>query len=259
MILDGKVAIITGSASGVGRASAIRFAEEGASVVCADIDAEAVKETARLVESSGGAALPLQVDVSQDADVAGAVASAVDRFGRLDIMFNNVGIPTPRFGMTLADHSVEDFDRLMAVNVRGPFLGCKYAIAQFKEQGDGGVILNTGSVAGLVGWGGGVYGASKGAVHQLTRAIAIECAPDNIRANAICPGAMPLTGFAAAGGMVVPPELLPQVVEQAAASHPLGRPIDAEDCAEAAVFLCSHLARNITGILVPIDAGHTAR
>ena len=109
------------------------------------------------------------------------------QFGRLDIMFNNVGIPTPRLGMTFEDHTLEDFDRLIAVNVRGVFLGCKHAVLRFKEQGDGGVILNTGSVAGLVGWGGTVYGATKGAVHQLTKAVAIECAPFGIRVNAICP------------------------------------------------------------------------
>ena len=97
--------------------------------------------------------------------------------------------------MTFEDHTVEDFERLFAVNVRGVFLGCKHAVMQFKEQGGGGVIVNTGSVAGLVGWGGTVYGATKGAVHQLTRAVAVECAPFGIRVNAICPAAMPFTGL----------------------------------------------------------------
>ena len=121
-------------------------------------------------------------------DVASAVASAVGHFGRLDIMFNNVGIPTPRLGMAFEDHTVEDFERLSAVNFRGVFLGCKHAVIQFKKQGDGGVILNTGSVAGLVGWGGTVYGATKGAVNQLTRALAIEVAPFGHQGERHLPG-----------------------------------------------------------------------
>jgi len=104
-----------------------------------------------------------------------------------------------------------------------------------------------------------VYGATKGAVHQLTRAIAVECAPQNIRANAICPAAMPYTGFMAAGGMDLPPDALDKVAEVAGAGHPLGRPITAEDCAAAAVYLCSDAAANITGVLLPVDGGYVAK
>ena len=170
------------------------------------------------------------------------VATAVDRFGRLDIMFNNVGIPTPRLGMAFEDHTVEDLDRLTAVNFRGVFLGCKYAVIQFKKQGGGGVILNTGSVAGLVGWGGTVYGATKGAVHQLTKAVAVEAAPFGIRVNAICPAGMPYTNFMAAGGMDTSSVDIEQIAQHTGSMHPLGRPITAEDCAEAAVYLCSDRA-----------------
>jgi NAD(P)-dependent dehydrogenase (short-subunit alcohol dehydrogenase family) len=258
-MLQGKRAIITGAGSGVGRASALRFAEEGASVVCADLNLEGAKETVRLIEAAGGIAVATATDVAQEEDVVAAVATAVEQLGRLDIMFNNVGIPTPRFGMTFEEHTLEDFERLTAVNFRGVFLGCRQAVIRFKEQGDGGVILNTGSVAGLVGWGGTVYGATKGAVHQLTRAIAIECAPHGIRANAICPAAMPYTGFMAAGGLDVSPDALDQIAAQTGAGHPLGRPITAEDCAETAVFLCSDRAANITGVLVPVDGGYVAR
>ena len=123
------------------------------------------------------------------------------------------------------------------MNFRGVFLGCKHAVIQFKEQGDGGVILNTGSVAGLVGWGGTVYGATKGAVHQLTRAVAVEGAPFGIRANAICPAGMPYTSFMAAGGMARLGCDLEAVAAHTGSMHPLGRPITAEDCAEAAVYL----------------------
>jgi hypothetical protein len=159
--------------------------------------------------------------------------------------------------MSFEEHTAEDFQNLMSVNFGGTFYGCKHAVIQFKRQGDGGVICNTGSVAGLVGWGGALYGSAKGAIHQLTRAVAVECAPHNIRANAVCPAAMPLTGFLPAGGMS--PAVLEQRMAGLAAMHPLGRYITAEDCAEAALFLCCDLARNVTGVLLPVDGGYVAR
>jgi NAD(P)-dependent dehydrogenase (short-subunit alcohol dehydrogenase family) len=259
MLLKDKVAVITGAGSGVGRASALRFAEEGAAVVCADIDLDRAKETVAQIEAAGGKAVAERCDVAENADVAAVIESAVGHFGRLDIVFNNVGIPTPRLGMIFEEHSVEDFERLASVNFRGVFLGCKHAVVRFKEQGDGGVILNTGSVAGLVGWGGTVYGATKGAVHQLTRAVAVEVAPFGIRVNAICPAGMPYTGFMAAGGMEVSGADLDAVAAHTGSMHPLGRPITAEDCADAAVYLCSDRASNVTGILMPIDGGYVAR
>jgi NAD(P)-dependent dehydrogenase (short-subunit alcohol dehydrogenase family) len=259
VLLEHKTAIITGSGSGVGRASALRFAQEGARVVCADLNLEGAKETVRQIEAAGGTAVPIGTDVSKEDDVVAMVAATVEQFGRLDIIFNNVGIPTPRLGMSFEEHTVDDYLKLTAVNFGGVFLGCKHVVIRFKEQGAGGVILNTGSVAGLVGWGGAVYGATKGAVHQLTKAIAVECAPQGIRANAICPAAMPYTGFMAAGGMQVAADALDQVAQAAGAGHPLGKPITADDCAEAAVFLCSDRAANITGILMPVDGGYVAR
>jgi NAD(P)-dependent dehydrogenase (short-subunit alcohol dehydrogenase family) len=259
VLLDGKSAVVTGAGSGVGLASALRFAEEGARVVCADIKADSAKEAVRRIEDAGGTAVAEECDVSVESDVSALIATAVAQFGRLDVLFNNVGIPTPRLGALLEDHTLEDFERLTAVNFRGVFFGCKHAVLQFKSQGSGGVILNTGSVAGLVGWGGSVYGATKGAVHQLTRAVAIEGAPFGIRANAICPGGMPYTGFMAAGGLSVPPSELEKIAQQTGASHPLGRPILAEDCAEAAVYLVSDRAANVTGVLLPVDGGYVAR
>lgn len=259
MLLEGKNAIVTGAGSGVGRASSLRFAEEGANVVCADLDAESAKETARLVEEAGGTAVPVAVDVAKEDEVAAAIATVVRSFGRLDVVFNNVGIPTPRLGMGFEDHTTADFERLFAVNVGGVFYGCKHAVIRFKEQGTGGAIVNTGSVAGLVGWGGTLYGASKGAVHQLTKAVAIEAAPAGIRVNAICPAGMPYTGFMAAGGLSLPADAMDEVAASVGASHPLGRPITAEDCAAAAAFLASDRAGNITGVLLPVDGGYVAR
>ena len=149
MLLEGKNAIITGSGSGVGRASALRFAEEGAKVVCADIDVDGAKETVRQVEAAGGVAVPFGVDVAEGGrGRCGDRVGRVEHFGRLDIVFNNVGIPTPRLGMALEDHTADDFERLFAVNVGGVFYGCKHAVLRFKEQGDGGVILNTGRSPG---------------------------------------------------------------------------------------------------------------
>jgi NAD(P)-dependent dehydrogenase (short-subunit alcohol dehydrogenase family) len=264
MLLDGKSAVVTGAGSGVGRASALRFAQEGARVVCADINFERASETAGLIGKADGTAIAFQADVSAEDDVIAMLEAAAGHYGRLDIVFNNVGIPTPRLGSKLEDHTVEDFDRLVAVNLRGVFLGCKHAVIRFKEQGrdskgGGGVILNTGSVAGLVGWGGTVYGATKGGVHQLTRAVAIEAAPHGIRVNAICPAGMPFTGFMAAGGM--PGVIQPgdEAARRVGESHPLGRPITAEDCAEAAVYLVSDRAANVTGVLLPVDGGYVAR
>lgn len=257
--LAGKSAIITGAGSGVGQASALRFAAEGARVVCADIDAGSAKNTAAQIEAAGGTATAVGVDVSEEQQVRDMVDVAVDRHGRLDIIFNNVGIPTPRLGAQLEDHTLDDFNRLVAVNLGGVFLGSKYAVLRFKEQGDGGVILNTGSVAGLVAWGGSVYGATKGGVLQLTRAVAIEGAPFGIRANAICPAAMPLTGFMTAGGLDVDEAQRAVIAEKVGAQHPLGRAITAEDCAEAALYLVSDAARNITGVALPVDGGYVAR
>ncbi len=258
MLLEGKSAVVMGAGSGVGRASALRFAEEGAKVVVADVDLESAKETVRLIEAAGGTAIADQCDVSQDADVAATIAAAVSNFGRLDIVFNNVGVPTPGGARTFEDHTVDDFDRLFAINARGVFLGCKHAVIQFKAQGDGGVILNTGSVAGLVSWGGGVYGATKGAVHQLTRAVAIEGAPFDIRCNAICPAGMPYTKFISIPGVETDADR-EAIAQQVGSMHPLGRPITAEDCAEAAVYLVSDNAKNITGVLLPVDGGYVAR
>jgi NAD(P)-dependent dehydrogenase (short-subunit alcohol dehydrogenase family) len=258
-VVEGKVTVITGAGSGVGRASALAFGAAGAPVVCADVNLGWAEETARLVGEAGGTARAQLCDVTKEADVVAAIEGAVEAFGRLDVMFNNAGVATPRPGMGLLDHSFDDWERLMAINLRGVFFGMKHAVAQFRTQGGGGAIVNTGSVAGMVGWGGTVYGASKGGVNQLTKGVAIECAPEDIRVNAICPAGMPFTNFMvpdAAEGSTGVDRAIGDAVGQ---MHPLGRPITAEDCAAAALFLASDAARNITGVLLPVDGGYVAR
>jgi NAD(P)-dependent dehydrogenase (short-subunit alcohol dehydrogenase family) len=258
-VLGGKSVVITGAGSGVGRASALRFARAGARVVCADLHGDWAEETVRQVEAAGGVAVAQLCDVTREGDVVATIERAVTEFGRLDVMFNNAGVATRGGYMVIDDHTTEEFDRLIGVNFYGVFLGCKHAVAEFKRQGDGGAIVNTGSAAGVVGWGAAVYGAAKGAVHQLTRVIAIECAPFGIRANAICPGAMPYTNYMvpdATQGSVGAGEERAALV---AAYHPLGRPITAEDCAEAALFLASDAAHNVTGVLLPVDGGYLAK
>jgi NAD(P)-dependent dehydrogenase (short-subunit alcohol dehydrogenase family) len=259
MQLKDKVVIITGAGSGVGRASALLFAAEGARVVCADLQAAWADDTVALVAAAGGTATAVRCDVSNEEDVTAMVEAAVASFGRLDVVFNNAGISTPRPGMLLEDHTMADFERLIGVNLRSVFLGCRAAVIQFKKQGDGGVIVNTASAAGMVGWGGSVYGTTKGGVIQLTRAVAIECASHNIRCNAICPAAMPFTNFMAPDATTGSVGVSADLAQQLGAVHPLGRPITAEDCAAAALFLASDAARNITGILLPVDGGYTAR
>jgi NAD(P)-dependent dehydrogenase (short-subunit alcohol dehydrogenase family) len=258
MLLDGKSVVITGSGSGVGRAAALVFAREGAKVVCADVREDWIDETVKLVADQGGSAVAQVCNVTSEDEVKAAIARAADEFGRLDVMYNNVGVSTPRPGLKFEDHSNEDWDRLMDINVRGTFFGMKYAVLRFKEQGGGGAIVNTGSVAGLVGWGGTIYGASKAGMMHLTKAVAIECAADNIRVNAVCPAAMPGTNFSVPDA-AVGSQGMGEMSSAVGQIHPLGRPIEAEDIAEAAAFLASDRAKNITGVFLPVDGGYVAR
>jgi len=259
MKLAGKSVVITGAGSGVGRASALLFAAEGANVVVADVQDDWAAQTARLVTDHGGTAVAVHCDVTAESDVEGAVAAAVSRFGRLDIMFNNAGVTGMKPGQRFEDHTIADFERLTNINFKGVFLGCKHAVKQFKAQGSGGVIVNTGSIAGMVGFGSVVYGSTKGAVNQITKGVAVECAPFDIRCNAICPGTMPLTNFIMADPtkpFATPPE---DYIKFAATFQPNGRIITAEDCATAALFLACDDSRNITGVLLPVDGGYTAK
>ncbi len=250
-LLHDKVAIITGAGSGVGRAAALLFAEHGAKVVAADIDHEAVEAVAGEVVKAGGSAIAVECNVTDMAAVDAMVRAAVDAYGRLDVMYNNAGITTQP-GQTFMDATDADMQKLTAVNLGGVLHGCQSAIRQFEAQGGGGAIVITASVAGLIGFGGVLYGSSKGAVTSLTRGLALEVAPRGIRVNSVCPAAMP-TNFG--GGVLKASEAARQ---HTAGYHPLGRVIAPEECASAALFLASDLASNITGVNLPVDGGLSA-
>lgn len=245
--LEGKVAIVTGAGSGIGRASALRFAAEGARVVCADISG-AEQVTAQDI---GTSAIGINVDVSKAADIQAMVERAVTMYGRLDVLFNNAGIEGPQ--AATADYDEAEFDRVIAVNLKSVFLGMKYAIPAMLKSG-GGSIINTASVAGLVGFPNIVaYCASKGAVVQMSKTAALEYATQNIRVNAICPGVIwtPMVQRFTGGS--------DEARQQFAQTEPVGRMGTPEEVAAMALFLASDDASFVTGAALPVDGGFVAR
>jgi NAD(P)-dependent dehydrogenase (short-subunit alcohol dehydrogenase family) len=256
-LLKGKSVVITGAGSGVGRAASQLFAHHGARLVCADINAEWLEETVGDVRRVGGEARAMRCDVSRKSELEAAVDAAVQSYGRLDVIYNNAGIASPanREGQLakLDENTEEQIELLIAVNMRGVMYGCQAAIVRFRVQGGGGVIVNTASAAGLMGWGGVLYGSTKGAVVNLTRALAMEVAGEGIRVNSVCPGAMATHFGPGARGA-----WSDAVLEKMAKAQPLGRIVDPTDAANAALFLASDMARSITGVNLPVDAGMSA-
>ena len=247
--LDGKVAIITGAGSGIGRASAEMFAAEGAKVVCADMSGQQ-DETAAAI---GDAAIGVHVDVSNTDDVQRMVAAAVERFGRLDVLFNNAGFGGSKRA-PLHEVPEEIFDLQIAVHLKGVFLGMKYAVpAMLDTIATHGVtcsIISTASAAGLVGWKDLTpYSAAKGGVVLLTKAAALDYATSGIRVNAVCPG-MTWTGMSGKHTGSTPASTPPQPMAR------WGRP---EELAAAALFLASDESSFITGVALPVDGGYVAR
>ncbi len=256
--LDGKVAIVTGGAAGIGRATALLFAQEGAKVMVADVDEEKGREVTTEIGRTGGTAIFVKVDVSQPSQVEAMVREAVETYGRLDVLFNNAGIEGAM--APTADYPLEEWDRVIATNLKGVFLGMKYGIPAMLKSG-GGTIINTASTAGLVGWANmPAYTASKGGVLQLTKTAALEYAQQGIRVNAICPGGImtPLVERiqAAMGMSSVPPEQQEQFV---AAVHPVGRMGQPEEVARLALFLASDDSSFCTGAPFVVDGGQVAQ
>lgn len=241
--LEGKVAVVTGAGSGMGRAMVRRFVDEGARVIAADVSG-AQEETAA---GAGPDCVPCQADVSSSADVQRMIGLAVERFGRLDILCNNAGIQGP-LALT-ADYDEDEWDRVIAVNLKGVFLGMKYAIPRMLETVGKGSIVNTSSMASIVAFPTlPAYSASKGGVSILTRLTAAEYAAQGIRVNAIAPGAID-TGMTRG---------MPQEYLQAAVNGTLmGRIGTPEEIANLALFLASDEASFITGTETPVDGGYT--
>lgn len=249
--LDGKVALITGAGSGIGRASALAFAREGAKVAVADIVVEGGEETVRMVKEAGGEAFFIKVDVSNAADVEAMVNAVVDTYGRIDCAYNNAGIEG-RLAST--DEYPEDvFDKVIDINLTGVWLCMKYELPHMLKQG-GGAIVNTASGAGLIGVAGmSAYVASKHGVIGLTKTAALEYAKSGIRVNAVCPGLIqtPMVERITAEQ--------PQLGEALVAAEPVGRTGKPEEIAESVVWLSSDAASFVTGHAMSVDGGFVAQ
>ena len=248
--LDGKVAIVTGGASGIGRATCLLFADEGARVVVADWNGEGARAAADEINARGGAATGLRVDVSSADEVQEMVASAVRTYGQLDVLFNNAGVEGEM--APTGDCTLDNWHRVIETNLSGAFYGMKFAITEMAKAG-GGVIVNNASVAGLVGFATlPAYCASKGGIIQLTRTAALEYAKQGIRVNVICPGVIwtPMVERVTGGTS--------EARAQFEALEPVGRFGTPEEIAKAALFLASDDSTFCTGAPFIIDGGFVA-
>src|SRR5712692_4252615 len=251
--LNGRVALVTGAACGIGRSSALAFAEDGARVVVADILADQGRETVDLIESAGGEAIYVPADVSRRSDVERLVRTAIDTFGRLDYAHNNAGIEgNAPVETEFHNYPDELWDQLLGINLKGVWMCMQAEIGQMLTQG-GGAIVNTASIAGLVGGFGGAYSAAKHGVVGLTRVAALEYATRGIRVNAVCPGGIrtPMLERVFARR--------PELEQQFVAGEPVGRFGRPEEIAAAVVWLSSDAASFLTGVALPVDGGWVAR
>jgi NAD(P)-dependent dehydrogenase (short-subunit alcohol dehydrogenase family) len=248
-IFTGKVAFITGAGTGIGRATALAFSRQGASVVITDIKAETLQETAQLIEQEGGRSLAIPCDVTQTGSVKAALDKVIDTFGRLDYAFNNAGVEQPK--TPLADIDEAEWDRIVDTDLRSVFLCMKYQIPLMLQQG-GGAIVNTSSGAGVKGIPGqGAYAAAKHGIIGLTKSAALDYASQNIRINAVCPGFIEtpmydrFTGGTEKGRQ--------EVISQ----EPIGRAGKPEEIADAVIWLCSETSSFIVGHALVVDGGQT--
>jgi len=247
--LEGKVALITGGAQGIGAAIATRFAEEGAVVFIGDLKAETAAKTAEEIKSKGGKAFSVALDVTREHSWKNAVEAVLKEAGKLNVLVNNAGTSIRK---AIEEMPVEDFDTTIAINVKGPFLGCRQVIPVFRKAG-GGSIINMSSVCGLIGhrYSNEAYVTSKGAVTLLTKSIAVRYAKDNIRCNSLHPSTVDTP-------LIQELFKIPGRREERIGEVPLGRLATARDVANAALFLASDDAAFINGVAFPVDGGTTA-
>ena len=256
MKLAGRVAVVTGGGSGQGKATCRLFAQEGASVVVADWNYESAQEVAASIADAGGRAVAVHVDVSREEDVMKMVDMTLNKFGRLDILFNNAGIgfsATHRYKMaSIVDTPEEDWDAILAINLKGVAMCCKHTIPIMVRQGRGSIINNA-SINALVAMpGADAYTAAKGGVVALTRVLANDWGPKGVRVNCICPGPVDTP-------MIAPVLKDPQVREILETNCPLGRVASPDEIARVALFLASDDASYVNGVILPVDGGWTAR
>jgi NAD(P)-dependent dehydrogenase (short-subunit alcohol dehydrogenase family) len=251
-LLDGKSALITGGGGGIGRATALAFAREGARLAVADVMAEAARETVALVNAAGGQAISFAGEVTQDAEVRSMIEAVIAAYGRLDCAFNNAGIAgwqVDAAGKKTAEWSEEAFDRMIAVNLKGVWLCMRYELPQMQTQG-GGAIVNTGSIAGLAGLPtSSAYVAAKHGVIGLTKTAALEYAEANIRVNAVCPGFIKTR---------MTEDTMRRRGEAILGQVPLRRMGNPEEIAEMVVWLCSERASYVSGAAYNVDGGWMA-